>query len=192
MRTISRRHGIRQHGGTALGVIIGLVTGLAIALVVAIYITNAPVPFVTKVQRPTDNAPAASTDGRLPDPNRPLYGNVPMPKGDAAKVEPPKAEASKAEPPKVAAVKPGDKAATPDDATRYLLQAGAFRTPVDADAMRARLALLGLDAKVYPIEQGGSTLYRVRVGPYGSIEDINRIRKVMAENNIEAQVVRLK
>jgi cell division protein FtsN len=192
MRTTPRRHGIRQHGGTALGVIIGLVTGLAIALVVAIYITNAPVPFVTKVQRPTDNAPAASTDGRLPDPNRPLYGNVPMPKGDAAKVEPPKAEASKGEPPKVAAIKPGDKAATPDDATRYLLQAGAFRTPVDADAMRARLALLGLDAKVYPIEQGGSTLYRVRVGPYGSIEDINRIRKVMAENNIEAQVVRLK
>jgi cell division protein FtsN len=191
MRTTPRRHGIRQHGGTALGVIIGLVTGLAIALVVAIYITNAPVPFVTKVQRPTDNAPAASTDGRLPDPNRPLYGNVPMPKGDAAKVEPPK-EASKGEPPKVAAIKPGDKAATPDDATRYLLQAGAFRTPIDADAMRARLALLGLDAKVYPIEQGGSTLYRVRVGPYGSIEDINRIRKVMAENNIEAQVVRLK
>ena len=57
---------------------------------------------------------------------------------------------------------------------------------------RARLALLGLDAKVYPIEQGGSTLYRVRVGPYGSIDDINRIRKLMAENSIEAQVVRLK
>ena len=102
-----------------LGVIIGLVIGLAIALVVAIYITNAPVPFVTKVQRPTDNAPAASTDGRLPDPNRPLYGNVPMPKGDA-----PKAEAAKAEPPKVADAKqatPG-KTAPADDASRYLLE----------------------------------------------------------------------
>jgi cell division protein FtsN len=180
----------RQHGGTLLGVIIGLVIGLAIALVVAIYITNAPVPFITKVQRPTDNAPAASTDGRLPDPNRPLYGNVPMPKGDAPKAEPSKA----AEPPKVADAKsatPG-KATTAEDASRYLLQAGAFKTPVDADAMRARLALLGLDAKVYPIEQGGATLYRVRVGPYSSIDDINRIRKLMAENSIEAQVVRLK
>jgi cell division protein FtsN len=179
-----------QRGGTALGLIIGLVIGLAVALVVAIYITNAPVPFVNKVQRPADTAPAASSDGRLPDPNRPLYGNVPMPKGDA-----PKAEAPKAEPPKVADAKPaapGKAETPPEDATRYLLQAGAFRTPVDADAMRARLALLGLDAKVYPIEQGGATLYRVRVGPYGSIEDINRIRKLMAENNIEAQVVRLK
>ena len=87
--------------------------------------------------------------------------------------------------------RPG-KTAPAEDATRYLLQAGAFKTPVDADAMRARLALLGLDAKVYPIEQGGATLYRVRVGPYGSIDDINRIRKLMAENSIEAQVVRLK
>jgi cell division protein FtsN len=189
MRPLSPRHASRQHGSTLLGVIIGLVIGLAIALVVAIYITNAPVPFLNKVQRPTDNAPAASTDGRLPDPNRPLYGNVPMPKGDAQKAEP-----AKAEPPKVADAKqaaPG-KTAPAEDATRYLLQAGAFKTPVDADAMRARLALLGLDAKVYPIEQGGATLYRVRVGPYSSIDDINRIRKLMAENSIEAQVVRLK
>jgi cell division protein FtsN len=189
MRPLSPRHASRQHGSTLLGVIIGLVIGLAIALVVAIYITNAPVPFLNKVQRPTDNAPAASTDGRLPDPNRPLYGNVPMPKGDAQKAEP-----AKAEPPKVADAKqvlPG-KTVPAEDATRYLLQAGAFKTPVDADAMRARLALLGLDAKVYPIEQGGATLYRVRVGPYSSIDDINRIRKLMAENSIEAQVVRLK
>jgi cell division protein FtsN len=184
MRTKSR-----QFGGTVLGVIIGLVAGLAIALVVAIYITNAPVPFVNKVQRPTDNLPAASTDGRLPDPNRPLYGNVPVPKGDAAKGT----DAAKAPPPVADAKSATPGKTTPaEDASRYLLQAGAFRTPVDADAMRARLALLGLDAKVYPIEQGGSTLYRVRVGPYGSIDDINRIRKLMAENSIEAQVVRLK
>jgi cell division protein FtsN len=177
--------GAQQRGGTALGLILGLVIGLAIALVVAIYITNAPVPFVNKVQRPADTAPATTTDGKLPDPNRALYGNTPMPKGDA-----PKAEAPKAEAPKVADAKQAAPAA--EDASRYLLQAGAYRTPVDADAMRARLALLGLDAKVYPIEQGGATLYRVRVGPYGSIEDINRIRKLMAENSIEAQVVRLK
>ena len=60
------------------------------------------------------------------------------------------------------------------------------------DAMRARLVLLGLDARVFPIEQNGTTLYRVRVGPYGQIDDINRIRKDLAENGIDAQVVRLK
>jgi cell division protein FtsN len=58
--------------------------------------------------------------------------------------------------------------------------------------MRARLALLGLDSKVFPVEQGGSTLYRVRLGPYSSLDDINRIRKTMAENSIDVQLIRLK
>jgi cell division protein FtsN len=73
-----------------------------------------------------------------------------------------------------------------------VLQAGAFKTPEDADAMRARLAMLGLDSRVFPVEQGGTTLYRVRLGPYGQIDDINRIRKTLATNNIDAQVIRLK
>jgi cell division protein FtsN len=58
--------------------------------------------------------------------------------------------------------------------------------------MRARLALLGMDARIFPIEQNGTTLYRVRVGPYGQVEDINRIRKELAENGIDSQVVPLK
>ena len=80
----------------------------------------------------------------------------------------------------------------PDDGTRYLLQAGAFRTPEDADAMRARLALLGFDAKVFPREQDGQTLYRVRLGPYGNIEDVNRMRKTMTDNGIEAQLIKVR
>jgi cell division protein FtsN len=35
-------------GGTLLGIFIGLVLGLAIATVAAIYVTNAPVPFLSK------------------------------------------------------------------------------------------------------------------------------------------------
>ncbi|MFZ5538235.1 MAG: SPOR domain-containing protein, partial [Pseudomonadota bacterium] len=79
-----------------------------------------------------------------------------------------------------------------DEGTRFQLQAGAFRTPEDADAMRARLALMGLDARVFPIEQAGTTLYRVRLGPYGQIDDVNRTRKMLADNGIEAQVIRLR
>ena len=89
-------------------------------------------------------------------------------------------------------IQPVDDVPAATETTRYLLQAGAFKTPDDADAMRARLALLGLDARVFPIEQNGATLYRVRVGPYGQIDDINRIRKDLAENGIDSQVVRAK
>ena len=58
--------------------------------------------------------------------------------------------------------------------------------------MRARLALIGLDSRIFPIEQSGQTLYRVRLGPYGQLDDVNRVRKLLADNSIEAQIVRLR
>jgi cell division protein FtsN len=178
-----------QRGATLIGFVAGLVVGLGLAVAVALYLTNAPIPFINKVQRPTENVKPGA-DGKLPDPNKPLYGAPatppppPVAKGDLPKIESPtetKAAAEKAA-----------SAAAADDGSRYVLQAGAFKTPEDADAMRARLAMLGLDARVFPVEQGGNTLYRVRLGPYGQIDDINRIRKTLATNNIDAQVIRLK
>jgi cell division protein FtsN len=175
-----------QRGTTLVSFIAGIVLGLAIAVAVALFITNAPVPFVNKVRPASENVnPAAG--GQLPDPNKPLYSQAP-PK--AVSPDPPKADAAtdpKAAPP------PAEKGNVfPAEDSRFLLQAGAFRTPEDADSMRARLALLGFDARIFPREQDGTTLYRVRLGPYGNLEDVNRIRKTMAENGIDVQLVRLK
>ncbi|MGE5162170.1 MAG: SPOR domain-containing protein [Betaproteobacteria bacterium] len=175
-----------QRGNTLLGLIVGLVLGLGIAVAVALYITNAPVPFVSKV-KPASESVTPDTAG---DPNKPLYGPAPSVKGGSTAA--PKADAAtdpKAAPP------PPEKGAAPavaDDGSRFLLQAGAFRSHDEAEAMRARLALLGLDSKIFPLEQGGATLYRVRLGPYGNLEDINRIRKTLAENSIDVQLIRLK
>ena len=175
-----------QLGSTALGFVLGLVIGLGIAVAVALYITNAPVPFLNKVKPASENVnPAAG--GQLPDPNKPLQitprgpDTTATPKLDAA-TDP------KAAPP------PPEKgvAAIPDDGSRYLLQAGAFKAADDADAMRARLALLGFDAKIIPRDQDGQTLYRVRLGPYGNIEDVNRMRKTMAENGIDVQLIKVR
>jgi len=177
-----------QRGNTLLGFVLGLVLGLGIAVAVALYITNAPVPFVTRVKPASESVNPATAD----DPNKPLYGPAPNAKGGAPAAAAPKADAStdpKAAPP------PAEKGAAPavaDDGSRFLLQAGAFRSHDDADAMRARLALLGLDSKIFPREQDGTTLYRVRLGPYGNLEDVNRIRKTMAENSIDVQLIRLK
>lgn len=178
----------RQAGNTVVGFVLGLVAGLAIAVAVALYITNAPVPFVNKVRPASENV-NPSAGGQLPDPNKPLQQTVrgpdttPPPKVDAAtdpKAAPPPPEKG------VAAT------ALADDGARYLLQAGAFKTPDDADAMRARLALLGYDAKIFPREQDGLTLYRVRLGPYGNIEDVNRMRKTMADNGIDVQLIKVR
>jgi len=177
---------ILQRGTTLVGFIAGLVLGLAIAVAVALFITNAPVPFVNKVRPASDHVNPAGT-GPLPDPNKPLYSQAPakVAAPEPAKINP--ATDPQAAPP------PAEKGNVfPAEDSRFLLQAGAFRTADDADSMRARLALLGFDARVFPREQDGTTLYRVRLGPYGNLDDVNRIRKTMAENGIDVQLVRLK
>jgi len=180
-----------QRGGMLLGFVLGLVVGLAIAVAVALYISNAPLPFVTKV-RPPSTGPAVPADGKLPDPNKSLNLTPPAPPPAAtatplAPAAPAKAEATPATPEAAAA-----KQETLPEGSRFLLQAGAFKSAEDADGMRAQLAMLGLDARIFPIEQGGQTLYRVRLGPYGQLDDVNRVRKLLADNSIEAQVVRLR
>jgi cell division protein FtsN len=72
----------------------------------------------------------------------------------------------------------------------YLLQAGAFKGQEDADSMKVKLALIGIEARIVTAEVNGVTFYRVRVGPYGKLEDMNKARTRLAENGIEASVVR--
>lgn len=73
----------------------------------------------------------------------------------------------------------------------YFVQAGAFRTPEDAEAQRARLSLLGLEARVSEREQSGRQVYRVRVGPYERKEDADRSRARLESGGFEAALVRV-
>lgn len=78
------------------------------------------------------------------------------------------------------------------DATqpRYFLQAGAFRSETDAEAIKAQVLLLGLPAQVQQAQVGGSTINRVRVGPFNGIDDMNRARAQLGSQKIESSVVR--
>ena len=76
-------------------------------------------------------------------------------------------------------------------AARLILQAGAFSSEEEADNLRARLALIGLESSVQKgTVAGKGTLYRVRLGPFASAEDMQRTRAELAQNGIEATVVR--
>ncbi len=83
-------------------------------------------------------------------------------------------------------------ASATDRGASYLLQAGAFRRQDDADAMKLRLALMGMEAQIVTAEVGGTTLYRVRVGPYAGLDAMTRARSRLAENGVEATVLRLR
>jgi cell division protein FtsN len=108
-----------------------------------------------------------------------------------AKPEPkqePKVEAKPPEP-KASEAKPADKASSTDPFI-YFVQAGAYRSNDEAEAQRAKTALLGLDAKISERDQGGRTVYRVRVGPLDKTE-AERVRTKLDAAHIDSAMVRV-
>jgi len=206
-----------QRGNLILGLIIGVVIGLAAALAVAVYVTKVPVPFMNKGQnRTADQDAAEARKNKDWDPNAPLYGKNPArpaPAASGAVTAPPVAAASApkgaASAPKAAENKPavtgGDPlgdlarakaaaapapAAAGADPFLYFIQAGAFRTSEDAEAQRAKLSLIGLEAKVTEREQSGRTVYRVRIGPFERKEEADKQKERLEAGGVEAALVR--
>jgi len=89
--------------------------------------------------------------------------------------------------------KPGSSPASPKPhgGETYWLQAGAFAEEKEADNLKARIAFTGLEATVRPVSiPDKGTLYRVRLGPYQSLDDANRIKTALAQNGVGAAIIR--
>ena len=180
-RAVGRK---KSSGGTLLGIFIGLILGLGVAVGIAWYMNKTPIPFINKAKPPEK---AAVEPGKAPaKPDEKTTQQVEKPRFEFYKILP-GAEEPVSEKQIKQAAKPGA------PAENFLLQVGAFHNPADADNLKARLALLGVEAGVEPInlaEKG--TWYRVRVGPYTKVEEINRVRQTLAQNGIEASLVKIK
>ena len=135
--------------------------------------------------------------------------------GKPAPAEPAKVEASKPEAPKADAAKAspsadplGDlarsrtqgaaatttaaaPAAAGDDPFNYFVQAGAFRTQADAEAQRAKLAMMGWEARVSEREQNGRPVFRVRVGPFAKRDDAAALKDKLDGTGVESALVRV-
>lgn len=72
----------------------------------------------------------------------------------------------------------------------YLLQAGAFGASGDAEALKARIALLGLNARVESAQIDGKTVYRVRMGPYGSAGELSDAKAKLADGGLSAIAIK--
>ncbi|WP_407353668.1 SPOR domain-containing protein [Luteimonas sp. R10] len=83
-------------------------------------------------------------------------------------------------------------AATGTDASaRYLLQAGAFSASGDAEALKARIALLGLSARVESARIGDKTVYRVRMGPYGTASELAEAKRKLGDGGLPAMAIKV-
>ncbi|MBC7548323.1 MAG: SPOR domain-containing protein [Polaromonas sp.] len=133
-------------------------------------------------QSVTSPGPVVVTPAVVPPPKvaKPAVSRDPL--GDLAKS---KLEAPASAPPAVASVGSGS------DPFSYFIQAGAFRTPEDAEQQRARLSLLGMQARVSEREQSGRTVYRVRLGPFDKKDDADKAKDRLDSNSIETALVRV-
>lgn len=73
----------------------------------------------------------------------------------------------------------------------YQLQVGAFKELPKADAMKARLALNGVESNIQVIQSKGQKLYRVRVGPSTDEQHIQDIKKQLKAQNINTFMQKL-
>jgi cell division protein FtsN len=104
---------------------------------------------------------------------------------------PPPSPAPTAAPTAAPATNTGNAAATGPDPFIYFVQAGAFARNEDAEQQRAKLGLLGQQAKITEREQSGRVMYRVRMGPYPRRDDADSLQARLQEQAIESQIVRV-
>jgi cell division protein FtsN len=207
----------KQGGGFLMGMIVGLLIGLSLALGVALYVTKAPVPFVNKVPQRTADQDALETQrNKSWDPNAPLSAKATRPAAAAsgsvgkepevAASAAPQTQGIEAAPVPAAADVARDAASNPaapkvpvetaaakatGDGMAYFVQVGAYARTEDAEQQRARLAMLGFEAKITEREQTGRTVYRVRVGPYSAKEQAEASKTSLEGAGLEAALVRV-
>jgi cell division protein FtsN len=190
----------RSAGGTLLGLFVGLIIGVLAAAAVVWYIYRTPPPFSTRTQQPArtaqprDGAQPPAPQGPLALPGKPgdplpqndkprfdfyeiLQGN-----GDAIPDAGPAKEAN--------AARPGEANRIQDGKDAVFLQTGSFLNAGDADNQKAMLAMMGIEAAVQQVMLQDKVWYRVRLGPFRKIEELNALRAELARQGIEANVVK--
>jgi cell division protein FtsN len=172
-----------------LGLACGLGLGLAVALVV--YLKD------HRLDAPAASASASTGIGK-PAKKR-SHSNEPPEPADTGSEEPAKSYAFYDALPKFEVVVPEkDKEVRPDiksvPETRpgtYVLQAGSYKNFADADRVRAKLALQGIESKVQKVSVDNDTWHRIRIGPISKLDDLNRMRQILRKADVDVLVIRV-
>ena len=184
----------RSGGGFLLGMFAGLLLGLLVALGIAFYLNKTPIPFITanKAKPAEKDAKPPAIPG-MPQGTAPVAGATEKPQFDFYKILPGNEEpvTEKELQARAAAAKKGGQQDAAKDV--YFIQAGSFQNPAEADNQKARLAILGFEASVEPTHlPDKGTWYRVRLGPYTKVDEITKVRQTLAQNGINANLMKLK
>lgn len=175
------------------GLMIGLFAGLIIAVGVALYVNHMPSAFTEQTKPQPDTAPEETTKQEPPATG--LEAPAAPGKQGTAAAKPrfdfynilPGSE----EPITEQNIKQARQQPTGTEV--YYLQAGAFQSENDADNLKAKLALLGIEAVIQTANLPDKGLWhRVRIGPYSNIDEAGKVRATLSQNKVDTSLIKVK
>ncbi|HEY0665437.1 MAG TPA: SPOR domain-containing protein [Gallionella sp.] len=172
------------------GIFVGMVIGAGMAAVLTWYMMKLPSPFVHKAQpvmapQPSTALPAAAAPQQGNEKPRFEFYNVLAEKSPKPPAPVKPAQGSQTAQPKPVEQKPAANYAP------QILQVGSFSTSVDAEKLKAKLALIGAESHIQTANiPDKGVYYRVRLGPYRSEEELNRARNFLKQNDLDGTPMR--
>jgi cell division protein FtsN len=218
---MSRKSGSADKGAPMLaGILLGLLVGAALAAGLGWYVLKSPssflnkkdlpvtakphdaaksavpfvVPPVAAVQTPASNAGASAVVGTDGKPRFEFYKVLTdKPDGGKAVVEHSAPHKPGEKPPvrEAKPVAPQSTAAKTADKHTYYLQAGAFAKAEEAERLKVKLTLLGMEVNVQQAATPDGARHRVRLGPYRGADEMNKIRATLKQNSVETFPIRM-
>lgn len=173
------------------GIAIGVVIGLAVAIAVVLFVRKTPgISAERGVQSPDTDARAVVTQPIPPAASIPPAS--PPPTGDKPRFDFYNILPGNEEPiVKEAKPVPQDPEA-PVKQEQFYLQLGSFQSETEADNLKAKLALLGVEARIETADVADKGLFhRVRVGPYASTAELNKVRDQLNQNGVSSSLVKI-
>ena len=189
----SKSNSRKKGSNLFLGLFLGYVLGLVSAIGVWMYIHQAPSPFIqnekpeisTKI-KPSTNGDIAlkemlildNSQSQTKDPNEKtrfeFYEMLPGNEEPVTEIELQKA------------------AEQPLLKDKYYLQVGSFKDTEDAENLKAKIAMLGMEAYIQSADLSEKGMWhRVRVGPFTKIDAIKKTRSSLLQSGIKANLIKV-
>jgi cell division protein FtsN len=181
-RDYKPKHGKPARFSGWLGLVVGLGLGLAVAGIVYLkdHRLDAPMASAGKTvkKRPHGNEAPEAGDASADDSKTYAFYEM-LPKFEVVVPE------------KDKDVRPDIKSVPETRSGTYVLQAGSYKNFADADRVRAKLALQGVESNVQKVTVDNDTWHRIRIGPISKLDELNRMRQILRKADVDVLVIRV-
>ena len=173
--------------GSIISHVFSMLTGLCMGLLVAVYIYFfVPRADYGNIVNPALHAQETKAESKPESKQEKKKQALPEPKFDFYKILPNR-EINISE-----WIAEKDESVT-DDANVYVFQVGSFKDYESADQVKARLALIGIQADIQRVViNGQDSRHRVRIGPFKDPEVLKDVSRRLNSNGLDYMLLKLR